>query len=57
MNSNYGNCSIKELLLLDKRKKSEQNLKVQKTIEAVINKKNYEWLTLRVNNDATIVEE
>ena len=57
MNNNEGDCSIKEVLLLDKSKKTGQNLVTQKSIEKAIQKRNYEWLTLRVNTDGTIVEE
>lgn len=57
MNNNEGDCSIKEIMLLDKMRKSGQSLSIQKSIEKVIQKKNYEWLTLRVDNHGVIVEE
>ena len=57
MNSNDGDCSIKEILLLDKSKKTGQSLTTQKSLEKVIQKRNYEWLTLRVDNGGVIVEE
>ena len=57
MNSNGGDCSIKDIILLDKNNKSGQYLQIQKSIENVVVKKNYEWLTLRVENDGQIVED
>lgn len=57
MNNNDGDCSIKEIMLLDKGKKNGQNLSVQKSLEKTVRKKNYEWLTLRVLNDGVIIEE
>lgn len=57
MNNNDGDCSIKEILLLDKNNKAGQYLTIQKSIENSIRTKNYEWLTLRVENDGQIIEE
>lgn len=57
MNNNEGTCSIKEIMLLDKNKKLGQSLTTQKSVQKVVEKKNYEWLTLRVDNDGVIVEE
>jgi hypothetical protein len=44
-------------MLLDKSKKTGQSLTTQKSLEKAVQKKNYEWLTLRVNNDGVIIEE
>lgn len=57
MNNNDGDCSIKEIMLLDKSKKTGQSLTTQKSLERAVQKKSYEWLTLRVDNDGVIVEE
>ncbi|MFC0772670.1 Holliday junction resolvase-like protein [Terrimonas alba] len=57
MNSTSGDCSIKELLLLDKNSKNGESLSVQKSIEKAIHNENYEWLTLRIENNGNIVEE
>jgi hypothetical protein len=45
MNNNYGDRSIKKLLLLDKDDKQGEFLRVQKSIDKAVDKGNYEWLT------------
>lgn len=55
MNNNVGDCSIKEILLIDKDNKSGQYLEIQKSISNAIQTKNYDWLTLRVENDGNII--
>jgi predicted Holliday junction resolvase-like endonuclease len=57
MNNNNGDCSIKEIALLDKDNKSGHYLTIQKSIESIIVNENYDWLTLRVQNNGQIVEE
>ena len=57
MNSNSGDNTIKQILLLDKDNKSGQYLSIQKSIEKAVQTKNYEWLTLRVDNVGKISEE
>lgn len=57
MNSNKGDSSIKNLVFLDKDKKRGENVTVQKSIEKVIDSENYEWLTLRVEENGKIIEE
>jgi predicted Holliday junction resolvase-like endonuclease len=57
MNNNHGDCLIKELVFLDKNNKAGQGLAIQKSVEKAVQKRNYEWLTLRVSNDGVIVEE
>ena len=48
---------VTEIILLDKKNKSGQDLSIQKSIEKVIQKKNFDWLTLRVGNNGNIIEE
>ncbi len=50
-------CTIKEILLLDKNNKSGEYLNIQKSIEKAVQTKSYEWLTLRVENTGKIIEE
>ena len=57
MNSNTVDKAIKQILLFDKGNKSGQNLSIQNSIEKTVQTKNYEWLTLRVDNDGKIHEE
>lgn len=57
MNSNFGDNTIKQILLLDKDNKTGQYLSIQKSIEKTVQTKSYEWLTLRVDNDGKIHEE
>lgn len=40
-----------------KNKQTGQYLNIQKSIENSIRTKNYEWLTLRVENDGQFIEE
>jgi predicted Holliday junction resolvase-like endonuclease len=56
MNDNTGDCSIKEILLVDKEKTGPA-APIQNSIEKAIQKKQFEWLTLRVQNDGVIIEE
>lgn len=57
MNDDNTDAPLKHILLLDKSRKSGQFLSIQKSIENAIQKKNYEWLTFRVDNDGKISEE
>jgi len=57
MNNNYNPCEITEVVLLDKAKKIGEPLVVQKSIEKVIDKGNYEWVTLRVEQNGQIKAE
>jgi len=52
-----GDCSVKEIMLLDKNNKTGEYLSIQKSVEKAVQKENYEWLTLRVKNDGTMIEE
>ncbi len=57
MHNGISDTGIKNLLLLDSSSKTNENVIVQKSIEDVIENKNYEWLTLRVETDGIIHEE
>ena len=52
-----GNDSIKNIILLDKHNKTSEDLQIQKSIEKAVDKSNYEWLTLRVDERGQIKEE
>ncbi|MDQ6757633.1 MAG: hypothetical protein M3004_11935 [Bacteroidota bacterium] len=56
-NENKQDCTVKEILLLDKNNKAGQYLTIQKSIEKAVERKSYEWLTLRVDNTGKITEE
>lgn len=57
MNSNSGDTTIKNLVLLDKNNRKGEYQKIQSSIDKAVNKSNYEWLTLRVEENGTITEE
>lgn len=57
MNNNHGDASIKNLMLLDKNDKTGEYLNIQNSVEKAVSKANYEWLTLRVEENGTITEE
>jgi len=57
MNSNSGDTTIKNLVLLDKNNRKGEYQKIQSSIDKAVNKANYEWLTLRVEENGTITEE
>jgi len=48
---------LKNILILDGEKKSTEGKAIQKSIAKAIDKGNYEWITLRVENDGNIKEE
>ena len=48
---------IDKIILLDKGNKTGQSLTTQNSIERNIQKHNYEWLTLRIENNGNIIEE
>ena len=48
---------LKNILLLDGEKRSTEGKKIQKSIMKAVDKGNYEWITLRVENDGGIKEE
>ena len=57
MNNREKTCAVTEIVLLDKAKKSGEALHIQKSIEKVVEKGNYEWMTLRVEDNGRIKAE
>ena len=49
--------SIKNIILLDRQEKGTDHRAVQKSIERVVEQENYEWETLRVQEDGKIKVE
>lgn len=49
--------TIKEIILLDGETRAPDRIRLQKSIEKVIEMGNYEWLTVRVQDDGSVVEE
>jgi hypothetical protein len=54
MNSNG---KVEDTVLLDKQTTDPLQKKIQKSIEKTIKNKNYEWQTVRVDNDGKIEME
>ena len=52
-----GTDGMKNILLLDSEKKTTEGKAIQKSIMKAVDKGNYEWITLRVENDGSIKEE
>jgi predicted Holliday junction resolvase-like endonuclease len=48
---------LKNILLLDSKKRTTVGKKIQKSIMKAVDKGNYEWITLRVENDGEVREE
>jgi len=48
---------LKNVLILDGDKKSTEGKQIQKSIIKAVDKGNYEWITLRVENNGNIIEE
>lgn len=48
---------MKNVILMDKKKQASDDKRLQQSIEKVIQKKNYEWITLRVEESGKISEE
>ena len=48
---------LKNILLLDSEKRTTEAKKIQKSIIKAVDKGNYEWITLRVENDGEVREE
>ena len=57
MNSTKGDSVVKNLVFLDKDGKKGENAIVQKSIQKAVDSENYEWLTLRVEENGKIIEE
>lgn len=48
---------LKNIIILDRKEKDSSKKLIQRNIERVIEKGNYEWITLRVREDGTFQEE
>lgn len=48
---------LDNIILLDGEKRTTEGKKIQKSIMKAVDKGNYEWITLRVENDGGIKEE
>lgn len=48
---------MKNLILMDKKKQVSDDKRLQQSIAKVIEKENYEWITLRVEEDGNIKQE
>jgi predicted Holliday junction resolvase-like endonuclease len=46
--------SIKNIVLLDKKTNQEKHKKIQKSIERVVERNNYDWVTIRIQKDGAI---
>lgn len=57
MNNDIGDTKIKNLVFLDKNNKKGEYQNIQNSIDKAVSKLNYEWLTLRVEENGTITEE
>jgi len=49
--------SMENIVLLDRKTESPEHRRLQESIERVIEKRSYEWLTLRIDEDGSISEE
>jgi predicted Holliday junction resolvase-like endonuclease len=49
--------TIREIILLDGETRAPDRIRLQKSVEKVIETGNYEWLTVRVQEDGSVVEE
>ncbi|HEV2297650.1 MAG TPA: Holliday junction resolvase-like protein [Candidatus Acidoferrales bacterium] len=49
--------AVREIVLLDRKAEAPKRRRVQRSIEKVVEAGKYDWLTVRVQNDGTIVEE
>jgi predicted Holliday junction resolvase-like endonuclease len=49
--------ALKSIILLDSEKKTTDQKRIQKSIIQSVEKENYEWLTIRVDNDGFITQE
>ena len=48
---------VKSIVLLDREKSESNRRQLQRSIEKVIDRGNYEWITLRVRSDGTMAQE
>jgi predicted Holliday junction resolvase-like endonuclease len=49
--------NVREIVLLDRKAEAPKRRRVQRSIEKVVEAGKYDWLTVRVQDDGTIVEE
>lgn len=49
--------NFKKVILLDSVKKTKEEKRLQKSIDKVVEKENYEWITFRVEDDGVIKQE
>jgi predicted Holliday junction resolvase-like endonuclease len=49
--------AVSNLILLDRKGATKQRIGVQNSVEKVIERGNYEWRTLRVEDDGTVKEQ
>lgn len=49
--------SIREIAFLDRETKDQGHRELQRSIERAVSRGNYEWLTLRVADDGSLIEE
>jgi predicted Holliday junction resolvase-like endonuclease len=49
--------AVKEIILLDGDTRAQDRIRLQKSIEKVVEMGNYEWLTVRVQEDGSVIEE
>ena len=49
--------ALKNIVLLDSEKKTTEHKQVQKSIIKAVENENYEWITMRVDEDGKISEE
>ncbi len=49
--------AVKRIVLLDRETDSQSHRVLQKSIERVVEKEHFEWVTMRVGEDGNVVEE
>lgn len=49
--------AVRNLILLDRKGATKERIGLQKSVEKVIERGNYEWRTLRVEDDGTVKEQ
>jgi predicted Holliday junction resolvase-like endonuclease len=49
--------NVREIVFLDRNAEAAKRRRVQKSIEKVVEAGKYDWLTVRVRDDGTIMEE
>ncbi len=49
--------AVRNLILLDRKGETKERISLQNSVEKVIERGNYEWRTLRVEDDGTVKEQ